>query len=297
MTEIKIPADFDNETYLALHPDIRSAEVNPASHYLEFGRAEGRSYLWSHEPQSRSEFFSRIYQYKNILEIGPFDRPVSPTYMNNSAKVEYADWMSTEDLIARANKIQDRNPSNVPHISYVVSGSLSSSIRKKYDCVTSSHMMEHVPDLITHLQDIQGLLNPGGVYLFTVPDKRACFDLFIQESSLPEIITAYLEKRTRPSLRSVIEHRAFTVQENNFSTNPFSTNPMRHPPQDMWLRILSAKKEYEENTYVDVHCWYFTPESLLQIIKSLITIGLLSQNIRIQTFQLIGEIGCIFANI
>jgi len=130
MENLKIPFDFDAEAYLALHLDLRLAGVKPESHYLEFGRSEGRSYSWSHAPQSRSELFGRIYRYQNILEIGPFDRPVSPNYMNQSAEVEYVDWMGTEDLKTRANELPGRNPDNVPHISYVVSDSLSASIKK-----------------------------------------------------------------------------------------------------------------------------------------------------------------------
>jgi len=147
-------------------------------------------------------------------------------------------------------------------------------------------MIEHTPDFVTHLLDIHSLLNDGGVYLFILPDKRATFDFFIQESSLPEIITAYLLKRTRPSLRSVIEHRAFTAY--NYKAG---VNPILQPSQDLWLRILGAKREFEENIYVDVHCWYFTPESLLQIINGLILLGIIPSKTIIKTFQFGAEIG------
>ncbi len=284
-----IPNDFDGQTYLALYPDLRAAGVNPVSHYLEYGRSEGRNYLWNHTPRFRHELLAKIWLYDSVLEIGPFDRPASPNYMNALAKVEYADWMGTDDLMARAATLPDRNPTGVPHISYVVTDSLSASIQRKYACVISSHMIEHVPDLVTHLQDIQSLLEPGGAYLFIAPDKRDCFDHCLPESALPEVITAYLEKRTRPSLRSVIEHRAFTVPKYKLGADP-----VRHPSRDLWPIIRSAQREFQESTYVDVHCWYFTPESLSQIVNALIELGLISHHWRIQTFQLGGEIGGFF---
>ncbi|VWC85731.1 phytanoyl-CoA dioxygenase [Burkholderia lata] len=40
-----LPPDFSAEAYLLLHPDVRAAGVDPAQHYLEHGRREGRRYL------------------------------------------------------------------------------------------------------------------------------------------------------------------------------------------------------------------------------------------------------------
>lgn len=42
MSRVKIPSDFDAGTYLELNPDVKSAGVDPETHYLEFGQAEGR---------------------------------------------------------------------------------------------------------------------------------------------------------------------------------------------------------------------------------------------------------------
>lgn len=39
-----LPDDFDPETYLALNPDLRVPWIDPATHYRNHGRAEGRAY-------------------------------------------------------------------------------------------------------------------------------------------------------------------------------------------------------------------------------------------------------------
>jgi hypothetical protein len=39
-----MPADFDPARYLALHPDVKAAGVDPTIHYRDFGRREGRTY-------------------------------------------------------------------------------------------------------------------------------------------------------------------------------------------------------------------------------------------------------------
>jgi SAM-dependent methyltransferase len=38
----KVPDDFDGSAYLEANPDVARAQVDPAAHYLQFGRREGR---------------------------------------------------------------------------------------------------------------------------------------------------------------------------------------------------------------------------------------------------------------
>ncbi len=241
------------------------------------------------KPKDREQFFSLIRNFNNILEIGPFDKLVTPKYKKDSAIVEYADYMSTDELKARASLLPDRIPANVPHISYIIAESFTASINKKFDCVFSSHVLEHIPNLVKHFQEIQSILNPGGTYLFILPDKRYCFDAFISESTLPEVITSYFERRKKPSLRSVIEHRAFTVH--NYKYLP---GPQLITSREIFDKIQDAINEFNENDYVDVHCWQFTPESLEKIVNALIRLELISHHWNIQIFELNGEIGGYF---
>jgi hypothetical protein len=43
---IRLPANFDPRAYLALNADVRAAGVDPRKHYLLYGVAEGRSYIF-----------------------------------------------------------------------------------------------------------------------------------------------------------------------------------------------------------------------------------------------------------
>lgn len=40
----RLPRDFEDHVYLALHPDVKAAGVNPRQHYLHNGLNEGRPY-------------------------------------------------------------------------------------------------------------------------------------------------------------------------------------------------------------------------------------------------------------
>jgi hypothetical protein len=41
---VRVPREFDDELYLHLNPDVRSANIDPRRHYLRWGAAEGRRF-------------------------------------------------------------------------------------------------------------------------------------------------------------------------------------------------------------------------------------------------------------
>jgi Macrocin-O-methyltransferase (TylF) len=44
MPTAQLPEDFDRDCYLRMNPDVASAGLDPAAHYLRYGRHEGRTY-------------------------------------------------------------------------------------------------------------------------------------------------------------------------------------------------------------------------------------------------------------
>ncbi|MDR1397492.1 MAG: class I SAM-dependent methyltransferase [Desulfarculales bacterium] len=222
---------------------------------------------------------------KTILEIGPFD---SPEFVNCCQyKVEYADILSTELLKKRAAIIENRNPSSVPDINYVVSDGYN-IIKNKFDLIYSSQCIEHQPDLLGHLLHVKNLLKKNGLFIFTVADKSTFFDRYIPESVITEIIAAYLEKRTNPGLRSIIEHVAYTTPDTAKSASPYKEHTLERRKL-----IDGAFIQYIGNEYVDVHCWQFTPTSLHEIMLALRDLGYLPESMRVKTFLSCKGITCI----
>lgn len=41
---VRVPRDFRDDEYLALHKDVRDNGINPRKHYLQYGHSEGRPY-------------------------------------------------------------------------------------------------------------------------------------------------------------------------------------------------------------------------------------------------------------
>jgi len=202
----------------------------------------------------------------NVLELGPFYAPLL-----RGPEVRYADVLTTEELRARAVEVGG-DPAGVPLIDFVVRPHDLSSIHESFRACMSSHVIEHQPDLVGHLIQVAQLLHPGGRYFLVVPDRRYCFDHFMPSSSLAEVIAAHREGRSTHILRSVIEHRALTVHN----------DPIRHWKGDhgdrhenSMARLEAAVAEFNSSSgYVDVHAWYFDPQSFRDLITELHALGI-----------------------
>ncbi|MCU0429656.1 MAG: class I SAM-dependent methyltransferase [Cytophagaceae bacterium] len=212
---------------------------------------------------SREDFINSIPHGASVLEIGPFFKPVC-----RGANVKYFDILNQEELKERAIGIGSKELIEAtPFIHFVSPIGDLGVIDEKFDVIISSHAIEHQLDLVNHLKSVGNLLENGGAYYVLVPDKRYSFDHFIAVSSIAEVLHYHFEKRKAHSLKSVIEHRALTTHD----------SPFRHwrndhgSIQNLKDRIRNALKEYENanGKNIDVHAWYFTPDSFVEIIQLL----------------------------
>lgn len=203
-------------------------------------------------PVSRAAF-SRLVE-RPALEIGPFDCPVL-----TGDHVEYCDILDQDGLRARAVE-HGRNPDGCPYIHHV--GSLS-GIDRRFRAVFSSHAIEHQPDLIAHLEEVDRLLEPGGAYFLIIPDKRYCFDHFLPATTLSEVRAAI--GRSRPTKKAVREH-SLRTGHNRAILHWLGVHGKPTPDHDRFTREMKA---FESGEYVDVHQWMFTPASFEQLMDGL----------------------------
>ena len=78
----------------------------------------------------------------------------------------------------------------------------------KFDYVVASHVIEHVPNLLQFLQDVEKTLRPGGRLILIIPDKRFTFDLNRPITSFGSVLEKYCTNETKPSLSAVYDHFA-----------------------------------------------------------------------------------------
>jgi hypothetical protein len=219
----------------------------------------------------RSEALKQIDLKKGRgLELGPL---YSPVISKDEARVEYVDHMSIKDL--RKKYAGHHLPFNqfvsVDHV--LINNSLKQTLKsKKYDYIVASHVIEHIPDMVSWLKDVASVLSDGGILSLVIPDKRYTFDILRNESRPADVIGAYLDKYTRASSAIMydytIEFRNKIVPE-EVCNNPYAdySKKPKNSLNRVWQDCLDNLKP---NNYVDSHCNVFTPYSFFNILRSLI---------------------------
>lgn len=258
--------EFDATFYRTLYPDV--AHLDDSSlrvHFETIGEREGRV---CHRLATRQGFLDHVPATADVLEIGPFHAPSL-----TGANVRYFDLLEREDLRCRAIA-HSLPPEGVPHIDFSHPEGDLSGIGAKFDIVFSSHAIEHQPDLAFHLQQVSGILKPGGCYMVAVPDKRYCFDHAIAESSIADVLAAQAEERRRHTLRNLIDSRALGAH-NDCTRHWAGDNGSIDFDQSVRLIGLArAEMERSGGAYIDVHAWRFTPRGFSLIHRYLRSLGL-----------------------
>jgi hypothetical protein len=140
--------------------------------------------------------------------------------------------------------------------------------------VLASHVVEHIPDIISWFAQIAECLNPAGILSLIIPDKRFSFDRIRPLSSLAQVVGAYVDGANKPTSAQVFEHIAYHL---NVDVATAWTDP---DGQLDFPRVHSEPEAYQlawnvrnSGSYFDVHCWVVTPSSMLDLIEGLCRIG------------------------
>ncbi len=258
---------LDLDYYRSVNSDLRSLnDEELISHFDRWGKTEGRA----GSPQSfREHFLSIISQTLDTLEIGPFCSPVL-----QGDKVRYFDIASREALIEKA--IQLQYPfTEAPTIDYVSPNGDMDIIDERFDQVFSSHCVEHQPDLVRHFSQVSRILRDGGSYFLLVPDKRFCFDHYLAESTIADVLGAHIEQRRLHYAKSVLGQLLLTTHN----------EPVRHWQGDHGLPkfqqqgiecIKGTINHIVRNvdSYIDTHAWHCTPQIFEDIVTKIYQLGL-----------------------
>jgi SAM-dependent methyltransferase len=257
---VELPPEFETGSYLLYNPDLSGLSAQAlAAHYETHGRAEGRR---ANALGSRIDFAGLILPDADALEIGPFCSPLL-----HGRHTKYFEVLPQATLRERAESF-GIPAADVPRIDYVSPTGDLSVVDRAFDVVLSSHCLEHQPDVVGHLRAVERLLRPGGRYFLLIPDRRYCFDHYLSDSSLADVVEAFEQRRTYHTLKSVLEHRVLTTH--NDSRRHWAGDHGTFM-EDFQTRMAGALAEYGAvaGGYVDVHAWYFTPESARTVFAAL----------------------------
>jgi len=210
------------------------------------------------------------------LEIGPLVNPIITRAMGN---VKYVDRASTEDLRTWYSRDDKINVDDIVDIDYIwgeQSLSEATGDTAQFDYCIASHVIEHIPDLITWLGEIASILKPGGVACFAVPDKRYTFDCLRPLTTTADLVDSYLNKLRKPSFRHIYDHFS-NFAELDIQTawaHDFDAGNLKpaNSPNHAYNACIDSIKE---NSYVDSHCSVFTEGSFFELLESVSALGLL----------------------
>ena len=221
------------------------------------------------------------------VEIGPFYAPIAPraggwdTLVLDSYDGErlrdIARTHPSDDIRSQVHAIED--------VDVVWAGQPLDQLptlveRGPFDYVIASHVIEHIPDLVTFLQGVGAVLAPDGVLCLAVPDSRYCFDVFRPLTALPAVLAAHRARRTRHAPETLLEQVAYAtlrdsagawLKPSRGAVSLQSTLAAGHA----YYRTLVDAEADPEAEYVDAHAWVFVPASFELLILELGSLGLI----------------------
>jgi hypothetical protein len=118
-------------------------------------------------------------------------------------------------------------------------------------------------------------LKDDGLVCLAIPDRRFTHDLRRPESTLGELVEAYLLRVRRPPARHLFDRVLLAAKFSKaeaWQDDMYACSPPRVDRLDDAYRL--AERAAMTNDYVDAHCWIFTPESFLDVADRLSRIGL-----------------------
>jgi len=216
--------------------------------------------------RSESILHGLALETSKILEIGPLYKPLLWKGVHD---VYYLDHLNTSELRAKYKDDPSVPAEAIIDVDFVQTGrnlAEAAAPRGPYDIVVASHVIEHVPDLVHWLWSIGEVLKPGGTLCLAVPDKRFTFDMLRRLTTIKDIDEAWAERRWRPPLdivcdsyRNSVGMEASAVWNGTLDSDAIAIGW----PAEIVNRWI---ERHQNNEYVDVHCWVFTPWSFLALI-------------------------------
>ena len=271
-TEYLQLCDFNHDIYRE-YKDLKAMSNGQLEdHFFSFGIAEGRVY---NKIKNRKDFVGFVNRKGKMLEIGPLD---NPQLDYQSADYYSVDVFNKEQLINNYINDPNVNKDNIIEPSYIIVNNDYSAIKEKFNCIFSSHNIEHMPCLVTFLNNLSGVLSDDGHIYLVVPDKRYCFDHFKKETDTYDVLQSYYEKNYRPRFSDVLKMVTQVTHNNGIDhwNNNHGTINTRTDIISSYPGILG---QYNTGIYIDSHVSFFTPQNFMEIIGILNELKLINLEI------------------
>ena len=199
------------------------------------------------------------------VEIGALCNPMLSKAESN---VIYVDYASADDLRKHYAGNKAINADSIVQTDAIWgSQSLAEAIGRKVDFVIASHVIEHVPDLITWLKELESILLVSGEIRLAIPDRRYTFDFLRRESAIAEILAMYVVGARIPQPYFILDYFLNATEVNvQAAWRGEVSEKTLHRPDNLQTVLALARDAFENGAYHDAHCWVFTPESFANLM-------------------------------
>jgi SAM-dependent methyltransferase len=223
------------------------------------------------------------------LEIGPLDRPL---LTKDDCRITYVDHMSSNDLKDKYRQDPSVNCDEIVPIDFVWQGTLRPLIdtHNGLDLIIACHVIEHVPDFVTFLRELEELLAPDGYIFLVVPDKEYTFDFLRNLTTVDQILSSFITKQKRPTLNQILDdiiHSSDHSIERGWGGGSEGKQPAL--TRTLLEGYSIGKDIFERDEYFDCHCWVFTPLNFFSIMQKLCALELLKIGYQDHTATQLGE--------
>lgn len=213
------------------------------------------------------------------LEIAPLHSPIA---LRSDWDVSYVDIVPTESLVEHYHHDDNVPDDDIVDVDFPLTGpdgvirplSEVAAAKAPYSWVIASHVIEHVPDLITWLDDIASLLRDDGALVLAIPDMRYSFDAYRPQTTVGQMLQAHQQGDLVPSVRAVYDHlrTATTLSaKDGWSGHRPRLDEVRSHSLDNTLAHVDRARSGE---YVDCHVWLFRPSTFIEQVNELGRLGL-----------------------
>jgi hypothetical protein len=209
------------------------------------------------------------------LEIGPL---ASPIVRRDDGPVLYVDHADA-DTLRRKYAGGSVDVDGIVEVDAIwADRSLRETIGGTVDYVIASHVAEHVPDLISWLEEVRGVLNPGGELRLVLPDMRYSFDYFRQPTRLSDLVAAWMVRARRPQITQILDFVLnYAPGIDGAGIDEGRVDPTGTPRHYSFAGAVELAQRSLDNPahYEDVHCWVFDPAHFAALMLQLTDAGLL----------------------
>ena len=221
----------------------------------------------------RREFLLKALNVDSLkgLEIGPLNKPlVRNEDVQEGGEIFYLDHLPTCELKEKYKDDLSIDVNQIVPVDFVCTDGniVGATAGNLFDYVIASHVIEHAPNLLQFLKDIQTILKPGGQVFLVVPDKRFTFDFNRPLTTFGTALENLLTNVELPRISAVYDQAAMATNANGHNLwhgiVKAEDSNLLASEATAWKAALRVHKE---SFYYDVHVNIFTPESFFEILK------------------------------